>query len=132
MPLALCCLPRSPLLNLPGPPRELLDDIRCAVAGARGFVAEFHPMGSEQQLPHLSKLVDLLRCSGLTDYVTSPTPSAHPRRLSPTLSGGSPSECHGVWPFRRIPTVQAAIPIEQVEFKHEHLAYGVYELPVTW
>lgn len=33
----------SPLLNLPGPSRELLDDIGEALAAARGFVAEFDP-----------------------------------------------------------------------------------------
>ena len=33
----------SPLLNLPGPSRELLDDIEAAVDGARAFVAEFDP-----------------------------------------------------------------------------------------
>jgi cytochrome P450 len=34
--------------------------------------------------------------------------------------------------FRRIPTLRLAIPIEEVPFKHDRLAYGVYELPVTW
>jgi cytochrome P450 len=34
--------------------------------------------------------------------------------------------------FRRIPTLRLAVPIEQVPFKHDRLAYGVYELPVTW
>lgn len=34
--------------------------------------------------------------------------------------------------FRRIPTLRRAIPIEEVPFKHDRLAYGVYELPVTW
>lgn len=33
----------SPLLNLPGPSRELLDDIGEALTAARGFVAEFDP-----------------------------------------------------------------------------------------
>ncbi len=33
----------SPLLNLPGPSRELLDDIEAAIDGARTFVAEFDP-----------------------------------------------------------------------------------------
>ncbi len=33
----------SPLLNLPGPSRELLDDIDAALTGARDFVAEFDP-----------------------------------------------------------------------------------------
>lgn len=33
---------------------------------------------------------------------------------------------------RRIPTLQLAIPIEEVPFKDDRLAYGVYELPVTW
>ena len=34
--------------------------------------------------------------------------------------------------FRRIPTLRLAIPIEEVPLKHDRLAYGVYELPVTW
>jgi cytochrome P450 len=34
--------------------------------------------------------------------------------------------------FRRIPTLALAIPFEEVPFKHDRLAYGVYELPVTW
>ncbi|WP_405183064.1 cytochrome P450 [Nocardia sp. NBC_01377] len=33
---------------------------------------------------------------------------------------------------RRIPTLRLAIPFDKVEFKHDRLAYGVYELPVTW
>lgn len=33
----------SPLLNLPGPSRELLDEIDAALTGARDFVAEFDP-----------------------------------------------------------------------------------------
>lgn len=34
--------------------------------------------------------------------------------------------------LRRIPTMALAVPIEEVPFKHDRLAYGVYELPVTW
>jgi cytochrome P450 len=34
--------------------------------------------------------------------------------------------------FRRVPTLQLAVPIDQVPFKHDHLSYGVYELPVAW
>jgi cytochrome P450 len=34
--------------------------------------------------------------------------------------------------LRRIPTLELAAPIEDVPFKHDRLAYGVYELPVTW
>ncbi|MEB3030121.1 3-carboxyethylcatechol 2,3-dioxygenase [[Mycobacterium] nativiensis] len=33
----------SPLLNLPGPPPELLADVEAAIAGAREFVAAFDP-----------------------------------------------------------------------------------------
>lgn len=33
----------SPLLNLPGPSRELLDDIETAISGARRFVSEYDP-----------------------------------------------------------------------------------------
>ncbi len=34
--------------------------------------------------------------------------------------------------LRRIPTMRLAIPLDRVPFKHDRLAYGVYELPVTW
>ncbi|MDT5391549.1 MAG: hypothetical protein QOE04_5190 [Mycobacterium sp.] len=34
--------------------------------------------------------------------------------------------------LRRIPTLQLAVPFDAVPFKHDRLAYGVYELPVTW
>jgi cytochrome P450 len=34
--------------------------------------------------------------------------------------------------FRRIPTLRLAKPIEDIPFKHDRLAYGVYELPVSW
>lgn len=34
--------------------------------------------------------------------------------------------------FRRVPTLALAVPIDEVPFKHDRLAYGVYELPVTW
>ncbi len=33
----------SPLLNLPGPSQDLLDDVNAAIAHARGFVQEFDP-----------------------------------------------------------------------------------------
>ncbi|WP_083410573.1 3-carboxyethylcatechol 2,3-dioxygenase [Mycolicibacterium rutilum] len=41
--LALCCMSHSPLLNLPGPSPELLDDIESALADTRRYVAEFDP-----------------------------------------------------------------------------------------
>ncbi len=41
--LALCCMSHSPLLNLPGPSAELLDDIGNALADARAFVGAFDP-----------------------------------------------------------------------------------------
>ena len=34
--------------------------------------------------------------------------------------------------LKRIPTLRLAVPIEEVPFKHDRLAYGVYELPVAW
>jgi cytochrome P450 len=34
--------------------------------------------------------------------------------------------------LKRIPTMKLAIPFEDVPFKHDRLAFGVYELPVTW
>jgi cytochrome P450 len=33
---------------------------------------------------------------------------------------------------KRIPTLRLAVPFDEVPFKHDRLAYGVYELPVTW
>jgi cytochrome P450 len=33
---------------------------------------------------------------------------------------------------RRIPTLRLAVPVQQLPFKHDALAYGLYELPVTW
>jgi 2,3-dihydroxyphenylpropionate 1,2-dioxygenase len=43
VPLALCCMSHSPLLNLPGPSQDLLDDIESALTPARQFVADFDP-----------------------------------------------------------------------------------------
>ena len=34
--------------------------------------------------------------------------------------------------LRRIPTLALAKPIEEIPFKNDKLAYGVYELPVNW
>jgi cytochrome P450 len=34
--------------------------------------------------------------------------------------------------FRRIPTLSLAVPVADIPFKHDRLAYGVYELPVNW
>lgn len=34
--------------------------------------------------------------------------------------------------LRRIPTMRLAIPFEEIPFKDDRLAYGVYSLPVTW
>ena len=34
--------------------------------------------------------------------------------------------------LRRIPTLALAEPIDEIPFKNDKLAYGVYELPVTW
>jgi cytochrome P450 len=34
--------------------------------------------------------------------------------------------------LRRIPTLRLAVPVEELPFKHDALAYGIYELPVTW
>jgi cytochrome P450 len=33
---------------------------------------------------------------------------------------------------RRIPTMKLAIPFDEIPFKHDRLAFGVYSLPVTW
>jgi 2,3-dihydroxyphenylpropionate 1,2-dioxygenase len=43
MSLSLCCMSHSPLLNLPGPSRDLLDAVNAALAEAREFVRAFDP-----------------------------------------------------------------------------------------
>src|SRR3954464_9251649 len=43
MPLTLCCMSHSPLLNLPGPSQDLLEDIDAARAAAREFVTAYDP-----------------------------------------------------------------------------------------
>jgi cytochrome P450 len=34
--------------------------------------------------------------------------------------------------YRRIPTLKLAARLDQIPFKHDAIAYGVYKLPVTW
>jgi cytochrome P450 len=34
--------------------------------------------------------------------------------------------------LRRVPTLRLATTVDQIPFKHDRLAYGVYELPVDW
>jgi cytochrome P450 len=34
--------------------------------------------------------------------------------------------------LRRVPTMALGVPFEDIPFKHDRLAFGVYELPVTW
>ncbi|MGW1712608.1 cytochrome P450 [Streptomyces sp. NPDC002156] len=34
--------------------------------------------------------------------------------------------------FRRIPSLALATTVDEIEFKQDHLAYGVHALPVTW
>ena len=34
--------------------------------------------------------------------------------------------------LRRVPALTLSVPIDQLPFKHDTLAYGLYELPVTW
>jgi cytochrome P450 len=34
--------------------------------------------------------------------------------------------------YRRIPTLRAAMPLEEIPFKHDGSVYGVYEFLVTW
>ena len=43
MALTLCCMSHSPLLNLPGPSQDLLDEINAALADAREFVRAYDP-----------------------------------------------------------------------------------------
>ncbi|SFI34002.1 Cytochrome P450 [Collimonas sp. OK307] len=58
--------------------------------------------------------------------------------------GWGPHQCIGqqlarielqvVYPtlLRRIPTLKFAVPFSELRFKHDSLAYGIEELPVTW
>lgn len=58
--------------------------------------------------------------------------------------GWGPHQCIGqqlarielqvVYPtlLRRIPTLKLAVPFSQLRFKHDSLAYGIEELPVSW
>ncbi|MHB9863198.1 cytochrome P450 [Streptomyces sp. YIM S03343] len=34
--------------------------------------------------------------------------------------------------FRRIPTLRAAVPVQDAKFKYDAVIYGLHELPVTW
>ncbi|MFF2328129.1 MULTISPECIES: cytochrome P450 [unclassified Streptomyces] len=34
--------------------------------------------------------------------------------------------------FRRIPTLRAAVAVDDIPFKHDAVIYGVHELPITW
>ncbi|KPI20268.1 Linalool 8-monooxygenase [Actinobacteria bacterium OK074] len=34
--------------------------------------------------------------------------------------------------LRRLPELRLAVPLAEIPFRHDKLAYGVYELPVTW
>jgi len=34
--------------------------------------------------------------------------------------------------YRRIPTLELAVPVEELQFKHDAFVYGVHSLPVTW
>ncbi|MFJ3303840.1 hypothetical protein ACIPSA_12075 [Streptomyces sp. NPDC086549] len=34
--------------------------------------------------------------------------------------------------LRRLPGLRLAVPLADVPFRHDKLAYGVHELPVTW
>src|SRR3569833_174382 len=43
MSLAVCCMSHRPLLNLPGPSQERLDDIESALSAARDFVTAYDP-----------------------------------------------------------------------------------------
>src|ERR1044072_2242163 len=43
VPLSLCCMSHSPLLNLPGPSPDLLDAINDALGAAREFVRAYDP-----------------------------------------------------------------------------------------
>lgn len=81
----------SPLLNLPGPSRGLLDDVEGAIAGARQFVADFDPelvviFSPDHYNGFFYKTMPPFcigtRASGVGDYGTHAGPLDVPERLA--------------------------------------------------
>lgn len=96
MTLALCCMSHSPLLNLPGPPAELIEDIEAALSRARDFVAEFDPelvvvFGPDHYNGFFYKLMPPFcvgtAAAGVGDYGTHTGPLNVPAELATRLAG---------------------------------------------
>ncbi|WP_422745939.1 3-carboxyethylcatechol 2,3-dioxygenase [Mycobacterium sp. WMMD1722] len=93
--LALCCMSHSPLLNLPGPSRELLDDIAAQLAAVRDFVTEFDPelvvtFSPDHYNGFFYKLMPPFcvgtSAQGVGDYGTHAGPLDVPQRLAGELA----------------------------------------------
>ncbi|MGE5694263.1 MAG: cytochrome P450 [Candidatus Sericytochromatia bacterium] len=113
-----------------GQRRIAIDDIEISgevIRAGEGIIIDLAPANWDPKaFPHPEKL-DLTRSDaaqlgfgyGRHQCVGQQLARAELQIVFPTL-------------FRRIPTLQLAKPIEEIPFKHDRLAYGVYELPVTW
>lgn len=113
-----------------GQRRIAIDDIEISgevIRAGEGIIIDLAPANWDPKaFPHPEKL-DLIRSDaaqlgfgyGRHQCVGQQLARAELQIVFPTL-------------FRRIPTLQLAKPIEEIPFKHDRLAYGVYELPVTW
>lgn len=81
----------SPLLNLPGPSRDLLDDIEAAIARARGFVQSYDPelvviFAPDHFNGFFHKVMPAfcigMRANGIGDYGTHTGPLDVPQQLA--------------------------------------------------
>ncbi|MET8419812.1 3-carboxyethylcatechol 2,3-dioxygenase [Streptomyces sp. NPDC005134] len=95
MPLALCCLSHSPLLDLSEHPAELTADVEKALARARSFVQEFEPdlvvlFTPDHYNGFFYRLMPPfcigLQASGVGDYGTAAGPLDVPRNIAEGLA----------------------------------------------
>ena len=74
--------------------------------------------------------------TGCTCTARAPTATSHSATAGTSASASSlpARNCRSSSTrcFAAFPTLELAVPIEDIPFKHDRLAYGVYELPVTW
>lgn len=95
MTLALCCMSHSPLLNLPGPSAELLEDVEGALTTARDFVCEYDPelvviFSPDHYNGFFYKLMPAFcigtAATGVGDYGTQTGPLTVPAELATQLA----------------------------------------------
>ena len=92
MSTGLCCMSHSPLLNLPGPSQDLLDDIDAALAAAREFVTRLRPRARRDLLPGSLQRVLLPADAAVLHRHRTPSASATsaPTRVRWTFPATSP------------------------------------------